>query len=135
MAKIKMSPQILCEALKAYDCIKLTTTLCELLIPILPSESELTAVKGYDDPTQLADPDKFIFALGDIAGFDLRMKSMIFKANYLKSFEELEGKVERLKKIISFFRNDGRVLEWLKIVLAYGNYLNGTSNRYYISIF
>jgi hypothetical protein len=124
-----MSPQVLCEALKIYDEKKLSVAICELLMPILPSESELTGVKGFEDPSQLADPDKFIFALADIPGFDLRMKSVVFKANYKKNIDELEDKINRLTKTLDFFKNDSRVLEWLKIVLAYGNYLNGTSNR------
>ena len=130
LAKTKLNPQTICEALKAFDTKKLSIPICEMLLPILPPESELTGVKEFADPNLLADPDKFIFALGDIPGFDLRIKSILFKANYIKSAEELDEKLKCVLNTVNFFRNDGRVIDWLKIVLAYGNYLNGTSNRY-----
>ena len=129
LSKAKLSGPVLAEALRKYDIKKLTNNMCELLIPILPSESEISGVKSYEDPSQLADSDKFVLALADVSGFDSRMKTIIFKNTYKDSFNELEGKLSRVNKILDFFTKDDRVLEWLKIVLAYGNYLNGTSNR------
>ena len=129
LSKAKLSGPILVEALKKYDLKRLTNNMCELLIPILPNESEISGVKSYEDPSQLADSDKFVFALADVCGFDLRMKTIIFYNTYKDSFSDLEAKLSRVNKILEFFNKDDRVFEWLKIILAYGNYLNGTSNR------
>jgi hypothetical protein len=124
-----MTGPILAEALKKYDLKRLSINICELIIPILPTESEINSVKLYEDPSQLADCDKFVLSLANISGYDLRIKSIIFKHTYDQSFKELDMKITRVDKTLDFFKNDERVLEWLRIVLAYGNYLNGTSNR------
>jgi len=124
-----MTGPILAEALKKYDLNRLSINMCELIIPILPTESEINSVKLYEDPSQLADCDKFVLSLANISGYDLRIKSIIFKHTYDQSFKELDMKITRVDKTLDFFKNDERVLEWLRIVLAYGNYLNGTSNR------
>ena len=130
LAKTKLSPQIICNALKLYDTSILSNSKCKMLLTILPTESELTGVKEYEDHNQLADLDKFILGLGDIPGYDLRINSIIFKDDYLNYFEEFDKKFKSVLKTIQFLMNDRRILEWLKIILAYGNYLNGTSNRY-----
>ena len=132
LSKAKINGSILAEALKVYDLNRLSTNLCELIIPILPNESEISGVKSFENPSHLADADKFIFALVDVPGFELRMKSIVFKNTYKENIQEFHLKTEKVMKILNLFKNDERVLEWLKIVLAYGNYLNGTSNRLFL---
>lgn len=129
LSKAKLSGTLLGEALKKYDIKRLSINICELLIPILPTESEINSVKLYEDASQLADCDKYVIALANIQGFDLRIKSIIFKHSFEENFKELEKKIAKVDKTLDFFMNDERVLEWLRIVLAYGNYLNGNSNR------
>jgi len=64
-----------------------------------------------------------------VQGYDLRVKSIIFKNSYEKNLEDIDVKIKTVDGILDYFKTGVVVQEWLKIILAYGNYLNGTSNR------
>jgi hypothetical protein len=129
LSKLKLNYSTVCELLKSYDLKKLNQSACELLLQILPTESEITTIKGYEDISNFSDCDKFISYIGDIPGYDLRIKSIIFKNSFSFQIEEIKNKIDKIRNYVKLFQSDEKILEWLKIVLAYGNYLNGTSTR------
>jgi len=130
LARTKLTHQTLVEALKKYNLRKLSQNFCELLLPIMPTTTELSLIKSVDDliVDSFNEAEKIMYYVGDIPGYDLRLKAILFNYTFADSYKEICEKVNIIIEFLSFVKSD-IVSEWLKIVLAYGNYLNGTSNR------
>src|SRR5690606_1549720 len=130
LSKLRMSPITIVEALIAYDEKVLTPQVCELLIPILPNEAEINQVDAFDgDAMTLADCDQFVLLMTTAPGYDLRFKSLVFRNSYKEEVVDLLKKVENFFRAFDFCLSNKNFHKWLEIILAYGNYLNGTSNR------
>lgn len=67
--------------------------------------------------------------MGSSPGYDLRLKSIIFKNTYKKDLSDLEKSIEKFYNLFDFLANSPILQRWLEIILAFGNYLNGTTNR------
>jgi hypothetical protein len=98
--------------------------------PILPNEAEINTVDSFDgDPMTLADCDQFVLMMKTALGYDLRVKAIIFKNNYLAELEDISFRVDRFFTCFFFVEKNKQFHQWLEVVLAFGNYLNGTTNR------
>ena len=64
-----------------------------------------------------------------IPGYDLRLKTILFATTYKDELKELDIKINQFFEVFDFFKNNKIFLEWLEIILAHGNYLNGTGNK------
>jgi hypothetical protein len=130
LSKLKLNPISIVEALISYDDSILTADVCEMLIPILPTEAEIHQVDSFDgDPLSLADSDQFVLLMTTAPGFDHRLRSMVFKNIYKFEIQEIIRRVDQFFKAFDYVLSNKRLHKWLEIVLAYGNYLNGTTNR------
>jgi len=70
--------------------------------------------------------------MNNVPGYELRMKALIFKYNYKKDLTSLQEKIDIFFKFFDWLLNSKTFYSWLEIILSYGNYLNGASNRYII---
>jgi len=72
--------------------------------------------------------------MDSIPGYDLRLKSMLYSATYKEEINELEIKINQFFEVFEFFKSNKVFQEWLEIILAHGNYLNGTGSKYFYHI-
>jgi diaphanous 1 len=77
----------------------------------------------------LADCDQFVLMMKTAMGYDLRVKAIIFKNNYLAELDDIMFRIDRFLTCFFFIEHNKNFHKWLEIILAFGNYLNGTSNR------
>ena len=130
MGKVRIKAGIMMDYLIAYDTSKLSSSICELIVPILPTENELREVASYEgELDDLMECDQFCIFLNSVIGYDLRFKAIIYKNNYKKEFEVINGQIDAFMEMFKFFKNNELIKNLLEIILAYGNYLNGSSNR------
>ena len=130
MSKLKLTPIAIVEALIIYDEKVLTPQTCDLLLSILPSLAEINQVDSFDgDPMTLADADQFVLLMKTAPGYDLRIKSILFKKCYKEEKEEIMKRIQKFFTALEFISSNKKFHKWLEIVLAYGNYLNGATNR------
>lgn len=130
LGRLRLSPIAIVEALISYDENVLTYNVCDLLIPILPSDAEIKQVDAYDgDPMTLADTDQFVLLMTTTPGYDLRLKALIFKYNYKQEITDILRRIDEFFYAFDFILNNKFLHKWLETILAYGNYLNGVSNR------
>jgi diaphanous 1 len=96
----------------------------------MPTEAEIKQVDTFDgDPMTLADCDQFVLLMGTSPGYQLRLKSILFKSSYKQESEDILKKIERFYLAFDFVKESKTFHGWLEVILAFGNYLNGTSNR------
>ncbi len=136
LGKLKKDPLTIVEALLRYDEKVLTKEVCEILKVTMPVKDECERICQLNDLSEeelietVADCDYYLFLLINTAiEPELRLKSMIFKNNYKAEIIEVLRMVESVLKAFDYIKKNEKLLKWLEIILAYGNYLNGTGNR------
>ncbi len=77
----------------------------------------------------LADCDQFVLLFKTCIGYENRLKSILFKYSYEAEANSTKSKIDNFYKTFDFVENNQLFHKWLEVILLYGNYLNGTSNR------
>ncbi|KAL4510234.1 hypothetical protein ABPG72_010427 [Tetrahymena utriculariae] len=133
LQKLKISSNLISNALVSCDEKILTLNNLQSLNNICPKQEEVDLVTGYIEgggkPEDLANPEKFIFEVKKVKGFGDRIRGLIFLKTHEEMFLDLEPKVSKLKRGIFYLRDNKLIPEMLEYVLAFGNYLNGESAR------
>ena len=128
--KIRLQPIDIVEALEAYNEPLLTTPTCELILPLMPTESETAELSKVQTPLEeMATADQLILLLAGCVGAKERIKALLFKDSYEKDFELIMKEIKRFHKVFKFIQEDEKLRKWLEIILAIGNYMNGPSAR------
>jgi hypothetical protein len=78
---------------------------------------------------ELADCDQFVLLMKTAIGYDLRIKAIIFKDNYLSELDDINSRIDKFFTCFSFVESNSKFHQWLEVILAFGNYLNGVTNR------
>lgn len=85
---------------------------------------------NYDgDLLKLAESDQFVLLMKTAPFYVERIKSIMFKYNCKKDMETIDLLLDSFYFMLDFIQNDQILRDWLEILLAHGNYLNGTSVR------
>jgi diaphanous 1 len=77
----------------------------------------------------LADSDQFVLLMKTAPGYDLRLKSILFQKIYKQEREDLVNRINKFFSAFDILNKNKNFHRWLELILAYGNYLNGSSNR------
>lgn len=129
LSKLRLSPIAIVEALISYDFKILTSQTCDMLLSIVPTSAEINQVDSFDgDPMTLADSDQFVLLMKTAPGYDLRLKAILFHRTYKEDYEEILKRIQKFFIGFEFISENKKFHRWLEIVLAYGNYMNGSSN-------
>lgn len=128
-AKLKKKPEEIAQALLTYDEFILNVDTCDIIYSILPKEEEINNIKSIEDLSGYTSCDKFVYLIANIPGFEFRVKSMQIRYSFPEVIAKIQHKIETLRTAVDTFKADCRINEWLKIILAFGNYLNGATNR------
>ena len=129
--KIRLDSLEISDAIEQYDLAVLTQDICDLLLPIMPTEAEIKEVATFNGDVlqELAVCDQFVLIISGIIGYKERVKSILFKYNYEGDYEIIIKEINRVNKIFKFLKEDENLKRLLEIMLALGNYMNGGSFR------
>jgi len=127
---LRLSHSALVEAFLSADTQTVSEGAWSSLKGALPDDSEIQLVTSYEgDLDLLAPSDRFFYALKDVPGFKFRVEAIIFTFTNAELIGELTKKVEKIERTYSALKSSEKLKAVLEIVLACGNYLNGTSAR------
>ena len=130
LMKLKLSFVILAQSLYTCDEAILSIGTLESMKGVLPSAAEIKEIKSFEgDIETLANPERFFLEIGEVPGYSERVNALIFAKNYKDYVDDLENKASIILAFWRKCREDEVLLEILQYLLAFGNYLNGTSNR------
>ena len=129
--KIRLDSLEISDAIEQYDLNVLTQDICDLLLPIMPTEAEIKEVATFNGDVlqELAVCDQFVLIISGIIGYKERVKSILFKYNYEGDYEIIIKEINRVFEIFKFLKEDKNLQRLLEIMLALGNYMNGGSFR------
>ncbi len=117
-------------AILSLDETVLTAENLNALKELVPTAEEIEILREYNgDVEQLGKAERFFLTIMDIPKLALRLNSFTIRQTFLK-------KAEVLKESLSLIRNATREIQTsklfprvLELVLAIGNYMNGSTNR------
>ena len=127
--KIKFSTTEIPDLIETMDTNKLTTNVCELLIQIMPTTEEVKLVTNYDGKEEISINDEMVIMISSIPGYTERLEAIIFDNTYESDCEIIEEEVDKFFKAFDFLKNSKKFKQWLKIIMAFGNYMNGGTFR------
>lgn len=128
--KIKLQPIDIVEALETYKLSILTPSICELVLPILPTEQELNEIaKSKSEVNDLAVADQLVLLMCGFVGYKERVKAILFENSFGEDSEIILKEINRFFKVFDFVLKDEKLREWFKLILAIGNYMNGGTSR------
>jgi diaphanous 1 len=129
--KIRLDSLEISDAIEQYDLHVLTQDICDLLLPIMPNEAEIKEVATFNGDVlqDLALCDQFVLIISGIIGYKERIKTILFKYNYLEDYLIITKEINRVFKVFKFLKEDKNLKRLLEVMLALGNYMNGGSFR------
>ena len=127
--KLKFSTTDIPDLIETMDTNKLTTNVCELLIQIMPTTEEVKLVTNYDGKEEISINDEMVIMISSIPGYTERLEAIIFDNSYEGDCEIIEEEVDKFFKAFDFLKNSKKFKQWLKIIMAFGNYMNGGTFR------
>lgn len=128
--KIRIQPIDIIDALEIYKLEIFRQEVCELLIPILPTETEITDIQNSNcENENLEISNQFVLMFADIIGYKERIKTIYFKLLYTEDVDTINKEINRFIKIFKYLQSGDTLKKWLEILLTFGNYLNGGTNR------
>ena len=108
--KINLDPLDIVESLEQYDLNILSENICDLILPIMPTEAEINEVKKFNgDPSELANSDQLVLLVSDLVGFKERIKSIIFKNKYKKQINLLNIEADRFYDTFDFIKTETKI--------------------------
>lgn len=128
--KVRLQPLDIVEALETYKLEMLPPQTCELILPIMPTESEIAEVaKAKGDLSDLATADQLVLIMAGFVGYKERVKAIIFNSSFEEDSQIILKEINRFFKVFDFIKTSDKLRTWLEIILAIGNYLNGGTSR------
>lgn len=129
--KIRLESLDISDAIESYDLSVLTQDICDLLLPIMPTEAEIKEVATFngDVLNDLAICDQFVLIISGIIGYKERVKAILFQYNYLEDYLVMSKEIKRVFKVFKFMKEDKNLQRLFEVMLALGNYMNGGSFR------
>ena len=131
--KIKKKPIDISDAIITYAEDVLTPEVCEVLIPIFPTDKDYDTVSKATEKFESEDDfdncDLFVVLIGCVIGYKERLDAILFKSNYSKRSVETLQLIDYFFKGFDFVKTNEHFHKLLEIFLAVGNYINGTGAK------
>lgn len=131
-ARLRMAPEVLRQCIVELDLKRLGggADRVNMLANILPTSEEVRAVQEYSgDRAELGNIELLFLELGTIPDLTKRIKAWSIQLRYKQQVIEAQEQVQMLLKACEEIETSSALKQTLKVILAVGNYLNGTSAR------
>jgi len=100
------------------------------LMKLLPNDQEVGALQSYTGPKEeLGMAEQFLFELLSIPRLKQRLQCFVFIMEFNAKLRDLSENVEVFSYAVNDIYRCSKLVRVLEIVLAIGNYLNGTGPR------
>ncbi|EAY00006.1 Formin Homology 2 Domain containing protein [Trichomonas vaginalis G3] len=95
-----------------------------------PKPEEITTVTQYTgDKTMLGSCEKFFLALSTISNIEEHLNFMSTSHSFKETINQVEVPLDTLTNTFKGLKNSKSLKDVLAVVLAFGNYMNGGTNR------
>eukprot|EP01126_Amoeba_proteus_P065509 TRINITY_DN932_c1_g1_i18.p1 TRINITY_DN932_c1_g1~~TRINITY_DN932_c1_g1_i18.p1 ORF type:complete len:361 (-),score=79.99 TRINITY_DN932_c1_g1_i18:89-1171(-) len=95
----------------------------------LPTPDQVQLIEGYDNPAELGNAEKYFLAIGKVPMLHVKVRSLEYKYTFAELYEEIETATNVLFESVSLLDGNRKIIALFEVVLALGNYLNGSTSR------
>ena len=96
----------------------------------MPTDEETGLLQGYEEnPGVLGVTERFFLSLKEVPQPLVRIEAVLFQLNSAEMVGELSTRLKKVETTFTSFQQSDRFQGVLEVILAVGNYLNGTTVR------
>lgn len=130
IARLKMSTEVLKQAIFRVDDTILNHDMIRILFENAPTAEEVEIVKGFDGNIELlGDVDRFFKELSTIPNLQTRLKCIHIRSTLEAELEEIHQTFDAFYLALKKCCESKQFYSLMELILAIGNYMNGTSAR------
>lgn len=137
LKKVKIPSIELTDALITMNTKVLEPPILDVLLPLIPTESEYETVnkaieaipENEFDEDNLDDCDLFFYLIGGLIGPALRISTMQFKQSYKTSACAVLDNIKNFFSVFEFIKGNENFRKFLTVLLKVGNYMNGVTTK------
>ena len=130
LGRFRMPYSQIREIIVSMDSTQLTAERTRALIKIVPNKEECETVSSYDgDTSLLMETEKFFSAVLDIPRLAQRLTCVATTHGFEEQMQLVTKKQQAMKAACVQLENSKKLRKVVSVVLAMGNYLNGSTNR------
>jgi hypothetical protein len=130
LSHLKMPHEDFRRAITALDTRTLQPNFVVQLMKLLPTDQEVAALQSYTGPKEeLGTAERFLFELLCIPRLKPRLQCFVFILEFNARLHDLSENVEVFSYAVHDIKRCTKLLKVVEIVLAIGNYLNGTGPK------
>jgi len=130
LAKYRMPAPEIKQAVLELDESKLDQEKVNSLLALAPTNDDIHVLREYDgDVKLLGKVERFFLEIIEIPRYNARLESFSYKLKFMASIEAMQEQVETVMKAVNQMQTSEKFMRVLEIVLALGNYLNGSTPR------
>jgi len=134
LSKFKMESDVILKAVKDCDETVLNAENAQRLLVNLPQKEEMAAIKEYlqngGTMDNLETVETFFVQLNEIPRIKTRMDCWLFKLTFPEKMGELRPALLKVDKAVRDMKRKGKnFLKVIEIILAVGNFMNGSTTR------
>jgi len=130
LSHLKMPHEDFRRAITALDTRTLQPNFVVQLMKLLPTDQEVAALQSYTGPKEeLGTAERFLFELLCIPRLKPRLQCFVFILEFNARLHDLSENVEVFSYAVHDIKRCTKLLKVIEIVLAIGNYLNGTGPK------
>jgi hypothetical protein len=130
LSHLKISNEEFKHAIMQLDTKALNPNFVVQLMRLLPTDQEVAALQSYTGPKdELGVAEQFMFELLCIPRLKPRLQCFVFILEFNARLHDLSENVEVFSYAINDIIKCKKIVKLLEVILAIGNYLNGTGPR------
>jgi len=130
LAKFRMPSHEICRAIIQMDFARLDLEKLMSLRALAPSPDDISVLKEYDgDVEKLGKVEKFFLHINNIPRYIPRLDCFVFMCKFQMLVSEMYQQYDVMNRALDQLETSKSFRRILEIVLALGNYLNGSTPR------
>ncbi len=130
LSHLKMPHEDFRRAITSLDTRTLQPNFVIQLMKLLPTDQEVAALQSYTGPKEeLGTAERFLFELLCIPRLKPRLQCFVFILEFNARLHDLSENVEVFSYAIHDIKRCTKLIKVIELVLAIGNYLNGTGAK------
>lgn len=99
------------------------------LLVLAPTAEEVSAIAEHADDPNLGPAEQFLWALSKIPQLQTRLETAQLASAFERRYEEINESLTAVKNATEEVSISRKLIELLRLVLAIGNYINGSTPR------
>eukprot|EP01060_Flectonema_neradi_P030487 TRINITY_DN4450_c0_g1_i4.p1 TRINITY_DN4450_c0_g1~~TRINITY_DN4450_c0_g1_i4.p1 ORF type:complete len:721 (+),score=174.12 TRINITY_DN4450_c0_g1_i4:511-2673(+) len=123
--RLKMSPEVLSDALLSMDGELLNADALQILLTIIPQEDEIKKVaEAREKSIPLGIPELYVESVSKVTNISNRVKTWLFVLEFDSMVKTLEDHISAILKAAGILQKSEDLRQLLATILQMGNYLN-----------